>query len=335
MKNKRTALFLLVIFVLGGVGYYFKSCQDSTTTQTEEAALKKSAVFNADSAYAFTAQQVAFGPRIPGSKAHKACAVWIITKLKQYGATVIEQNFTANIYDGRNLPSKNIIGSINPTATKRILLTAHWDTRWVADKDSVNKDKPLDGASDGASGAAVMLEIARSIHAEALKPNVGIDFIFFDAEDYGETDDFPGNHDPKSWCLGSQYWAKNKHIANYSAYYGILFDMVGAKGAEFPFEMGSKMYASDVFTNVWHIGNRLGYSHYFLEQEGANITDDYVAVAETAKIPMIDILDFRVSNGQHDFGSYHHTHADNMSVIDKNTLKAVGQTTLQVLYQED
>lgn len=207
-------------------------------------------------------------------------------------------------------------------------MAAHWDSRPKADKDSVRTNEPIDAASDGASGAGVMLEIARVLSSTDKKPSIGIDLIFFDLEDLGSTEDVTGN----SWALGSQYWSKNIQPAGYRPYYGILLDMVGAKGATFPQEGSSLQYAQGLVQNVWNAAADLGYSQYFIQEPGAGVTDDHTAVNEIAKIQMIDIIDLK--NGNDVFPSYHHTHRDNLQIIDKNTLKAVGQTLLQVLYRE-
>lgn len=336
MKTNRIALFLLAIFIFSGVAVYFKSCQTTSSQESvpqEEITLNPAPDFNADSAYSFVEKQVSFGPRVPNTKAHKECATWLVAKLKQLGCEVSTQDFVATTFDGKKLNATNIIGSINPTATKRILLTAHWDARSVADKDSVDKNKAIDAANDGGSGVGVLLELARSIQQAKTKPNVGVDIIFFDVEDVGEPEDFKGEHGQNSWCLGSQYWASHKHKENYTAYYGINLDMVGAKGAVFPHEGTSMQYAPMIVRNVWDIASRLGYSNLFIDADGGGLVDDHVPVNDVAKIQMIDIIELR-PNDPKTFGAYHHTHQDNMSVIDKNTLKAVGQTVLTVLYQE-
>ena len=333
MKTQRTALILLSIFVLSGVAFYFKSCKKPAQTPTEEISLIPSPDFKADSAFAYVKVQVDFGPRVPNTKAHRECGDYLISKLKQFGCEVISQDFVATKYDGTKMNARNIIGSINPKAEKRILLTAHWDSRSIADKDTVDKKSPIDGANDGGSGVAVLLEIARSIQQAKQKPNVGVDIIFFDVEDHGEPEDYEGNHKVESWGLGSQYWAAHKHKENYTAYYGILLDMVGGKGAIFPHEGESMRYAPMIVRNVWDIASRLGYSTIFVDVEGGGLTDDHTAVNDVAKIQMIDIVELH-PNSPKFFWQYHHTHGDNITNIDKNTLKAVGQTVLSVLYQE-
>jgi hypothetical protein len=334
MNRSRIALILLILFVLSG-GYFWLSTSRSTSSTTASApTLVPSPDFIADSAYAYIAKQVAFGPRIPNSRAQEACRDWLATELKRHGWEVSLQEFTANRYDGLKMKGYNIIARYNPSVTKRVLLAAHWDSRSIADKDTVRQKEPIDAANDGASGVGVLLEIARQIAASPTKPNVGIDIVLFDLEDHGEPHDFTGNTSPTSWALGSQHWAANVMPAGYKPYYGILLDMVGAKGAVFPHEGSSMQYAPGIVRSIWATASDLGYSNYFLDEDAFGISDDHTAVNEVAKIQMIDIIDLRPMNGGYEFGSYHHTHQDNLQIIDKATLKAVGQTLLQVLYRE-
>lgn len=331
MNRSRIALFLLLAFALGGGYILWKPASEVPTT---EVTLVESPDFKADSAYAFVAQQVAFGPRIPGSEASQNTQKFLVAKLKSYGWTVTEQPFTAFRYNGKKLQGTNIIAQFQPAIAKRILLAAHWDARSIADKDSVRKNEPIDAANDGASGVGVLLEIARNLHEAKNKPAVGVDIVFFDLEDHGEPEDYTGEHKPNSWALGSQHWAANLVPANYRPYYGILLDMVGGKGAMFPHEGTSMQYAPGIVRSVWATAADLGYSQLFVDQDAFGISDDHTAVNEIAKIQMIDMIDLRASNGGFEFGSFHHTHADNLENIDKSTLKAVGQTLLQVLYRE-
>lgn len=308
------------------------SSSEQTSENNTGTVLVKAPVFSGDSAFFYTDKQVKFGPRVPNSSAHVKCGDYLVAELKRLGCTVTEQKFTATHYDGTKLNARNIIGSINPQATKRILLASHWDSRPVADEDPTNKKGAIDGANDGASGVGVLLELARVIQQAAQKPTVGVDLLFFDVEDGGNAaiakDKYTG------FCLGSQYWAANKHVPNYSAYYGILLDMVGAKGATFPKEAFSNQYAGEITRNLWNLASQLGYSAYFIQEDGAAITDDHLPVNETAKIPMVDIIHLQMNNPTKTFFDDWHTHEDDMRNIDPNTLKAVGQTLLQMLYQE-
>lgn len=291
--------------------------------------------FNADSAYAYVEKQVDFGPRVPNTPEHDSCGVWLASQLRSYGFEVIEQSGIVVSWDQKQLNMTNIIGQWNKDAKERILLAAHWDTRPYADRDSVDQNSPIDGANDGASGVGVLLEIARQISLS--DPGYGVDIIFFDAEDYGT---FEGksyesvNQMLNDWCLGSQYWAKNQPIKGYNAKYGILLDMVAAPNATFPKEGVSMQFAAPKVTAIWAAAEQLGYGSYFVKKLAGGITDDHTFVNNMAGIPMLDIIDMNTEGMYSSFGSFHHTHGDNMSIIDKNTMKAVGQTVLHAIYQK-
>ena len=313
------------------------------TTSPPAAHALKVPSFNADSAYAYTARQVAFGPRVPNSKAHIACGNYLVATLKRFGLTVREQPFQAMTFDGTQIKGRNIIAQFQPTAARRVALFAHWDTRPFADADKgALKNKPMDGASDGASAVATALEIARdlSLQPDSLAPNVGVDIMLMDAEDWGyeagtqeeKKDQLSETDGNSSWCLGSQYWAKHLVPAGYKAEYGILFDMVGAKDARFTREGSSREHARSVVDKIWNTAARLGYSDYFLFKDTPAILDDHVYTTQ-AGVPTVDIYDHPPFGDEY-FPPYHHTTADNMRIIDRKTLKAVGQTVLQVLYEE-
>lgn len=324
MKRTIYHILLLIISIV-----IFTSCSDSGKEEKQQMIVSEKKVvfptFNPDSAYAFVQEQVDFGPRIPNTKEHQLAGDRIIERLESYGAGLKVQSFEATTYDGVTLQLRNIMGSFNPSAKKRILLATHWDTRPWASKDAIDPTAKFDGANDGASGVGVLLEIARALGANN-KPDVGIDLLFFDGEDWGQENG--GN--PDTWCLGSQYWARNK--GNYTAYYGILLDMVGAKDAQFPFEGYSYQMAKKVLEKTWTSASKIGHGRYFVARREASITDDHYHVNMIAKIPMINILHNDLKNGY--FGDFHHTTKDNMSIIDKQTLKAVGETLLYVVYAE-
>ena len=291
--------------------------------------------FMADSAFLFCQKQCDFGPRSMNSEAHEQCGEWIASKFRAYGMTVTEQRASLKGYDGTSLKATNIIASYLPAQTDRILLCAHWDSRPWADNDpdEANWKKPVMAANDGASGVAVMLEIARLLAGDSLK--LGVDFVCFDAEDWGipqwsEAED-PGN----TWALGSQHWAANcpkQQAKNYR--FGILFDMVGGQGAQFYQEQVSLYYARNVVDKVWRAAQVVGFGSFFPMNEGIGITDDHVPVNKTAKIPCIDIIPYYPDCQQSSFGPTWHTVNDDMDHIDKNTLQAVGQTVVQVLFSE-
>lgn len=286
--------------------------------------------FNADSAYAYVAKQVEFGPRVPNTKAHKACGDYLASELGRFGAKVYQQEAMLTAYDGTKLEARNIIGSFDPDNSKRVMLFAHWDCRPYSDQDPdpANHRKPVDGADDGASGVGALLEIARQIGQKA--PEVGIDIIFFDAEDYG-TPEFVKDYTPDTWCLGTQFWAKKPHVPNYTAEYGILLDMVGSKNATFFKEYQSVRSAAPIVEMVWSAARNLGYGKFFINADGGAITDDHQYVISGRNIPCIDIINYD-PDSETGFASYWHTQKDNMDNIDRETLKAVGQTVLEVIY---
>jgi hypothetical protein len=333
MKNHKLQIAnykIQVFIVLLCMGLMGCPGTDKTKEQITKTERVPAPVFNADSAYEFISAQVKFGPRVPNTAAHVTCGDYLINSFKRSGAKVTVQSFEAKAYDGKKLQLRNIMASYNPEISKRIILAAHWDTRPFADQDPDKTfyNKPIDGANDGGSGVGVLLEFARAMNTFKSTPAVGVDLILFDGEDYGAPEEFEGTK-ANTYCLGSQYWVKNSHS---NGYYGILLDMVGAKDATFAMEGLSLQYAGSIVQNVWQTANMLGYSKYFIYRETGPITDDHAYVNEQAKIPMIDIIEFK--GGDNYFGSYWHTHNDNMSVIDKNTLKAVGQTLLEVVYNE-
>lgn len=300
--------------------------QDSTVSAPQ---------FNADSAYLYTEAQCAFGPRVPNTTAHERCGEFIAQKFKGFGTTVTDQRAELIAYNGTILKARNIIASANPEATRRILLCAHWDSRpWCDnDPDSSKWHQPVLGANDGASGIAVMLEIARQLQQQPI--DIGVDFICFDAEDYGtpQWDEQGLTDNSNTWCLGSQYWASLPHKDNYRALFGILLDMVGGRGSTFSQEGFSIDYAPGIVARVWDTAAQIGFGSFFPKRAGGYITDDHVPVNQIARIPCIDIVPY-FTDGSSGFGPTWHTANDNMEHIDKNVLKAVGQTVLQVLYNE-
>ena len=290
-------------------------------------------VFNADSAYSYTDKQVSFGPRVPNTPAHLACADYLTEKLKEFGADVIVQEAKVKAFDNTTLNIRNIIGQFQPEKNDRILLFAHWDSRPFADhdKDESMRDIPIDGANDGAGSVAVLLEIARHLNDNPTYP--GIDIIFFDAEDYGIPDHKQVQYKPDSWCLGSQYWGKNPHKKNYYARFGILLDMVGAPNAQFYREQYSLSFAPDMVDKIWNTAAHLGYGQWFNNNIGGYITDDHIYVHQYLKIPCVNIIQYDPTTNTN-FGHYWHTHNDTMENIDVNTFKAVGQTVMEVIYKE-
>ncbi len=326
----------IIVIIL--VGLFFSlscnSCQSKKQPISKVEYNKISPDFNSDSAYNFVASQVEFGSRVPGTKAHVECGDYLVSKLEEFGASVIEQKAVVTHYDGNKLEIRNIIGVYNPDAQKRILLFAHWDSRPFSDEetDPNNHNLPVDGADDGASGVGVLLEIARQLNTTPV--DLGVDVIFFDLEDWGQPSFSNKWIDGDWWCVGSTYWSKNPHIKNYKAQYGILLDMVGGANATFMKEGYSLQYASNVVDKIWSTALKLGYGNYFVPNRGGFITDDHLPVNQYNRAPSANIINLK-TNTNTGFAPYWHTQKDDMRNIDKNTLKAVGQTVLEVIYNDN
>lgn len=328
-KTILTAAAALMLAACGG--------SKQGTAQTTETALDVPS-FNADSAYGYVASQCSFGPRVMNSAAHDSCAVFLAEKFKTYGLDVKVQEGDSRLYDGTPIHLSNIMASTPDTDTDkpRLLICSHWDSRpWADhDDDSANHRTPIDGANDGASGVAVMMEIARLIQSDSLA--VGIDFVCFDAEDCGTPEwDAMAGYDANSWCIGSQWWAQHVEtdVPYYGKFrYGILLDMVGGSNCMFQKEAYSKYYAQNVVDKVWAAAARLGYGNYFKDEEGGAVTDDHLQVNK-AGIRCIDIIASDIDSEGH-FPSTWHTVNDNLQNINRQTMQVVGQTLLEVIYNE-
>ncbi|MGK0137138.1 MAG: glutaminyl-peptide cyclotransferase [Algoriphagus sp.] len=317
------------------------ACQSSSTEGTkidkkETKMIINAPDFDSEAAFLKVKKQLDFGVRVPNTKGHVSCGDWIVKTLADFNLEVQEQEFEAYSFEGKILKARNIIGSYNVTATKRILLAAHWDTRAVADQDTERKSQPIPGANDGGSGVAILLQIAEEISRSETKPDIGIDYIFFDAEDGGKPESFLGNsmNDYGGYLMGSEYWAKSPHKENYSAYYGVLVDMVGGYNATFYKDKISMRVAPSVVNKIWNTAASKGYGSLFLPSQGGDILDDHIPVIQHREIPMIDIIDQKI-NSEQVFYEHWHKHSDDLEAIDSNTLKAVGETLLQTLYNEN
>lgn len=330
MKTKYFFISLALLFVLGACNSPQKQAGKAPSPQRTIAVPD----FNADSAYAFIARQLSFGPRVPGSDAHSECALWLENKMKTYTNTLEVQSFKARAYNGKILRGKNIIASFNPENNKRILLCAHWDSRPYADHDpdKNNRNIPIDGANDGASGVGVLIEMARNFNRQL--PGIGVDIIFFDLEDYGPPEDDQSYGGEDHWGLGSQFWSNNPHKTNYRARYGILLDMVGVKDATFLQEGYSMMYAPSKVKKVWNVAAGMGYDDYFVDKPGGYITDDHYYVNKIINIPTINIIHLDNNSINGSFFEHWHTINDNIDHIDKTTLNVVGRVVMQVVYHE-
>lgn len=285
--------------------------------------------FSADTAMAFLKAQCDFGARTPGSEAHKQCGDYIVAQFRRFGLEVLEQTAPLKMWDGKTFQCRNLIAQYKPEATERIVLCAHYDSRpWCDhDKDEAKHNQPVMAANDGASGVAVLLEVARKL--SELNPSVGIDFVCFDLEDYGAPQNTPGAPgDGSDWCVGSRYWSENPHREAYAPVFGVLLDMVGGRGARFAHEYYSMQHAAPVVARVWAAARTAGFGDVFVNEQGGAVTDDHLNL-NAAGIPTADIISYYGEQGG--FGPTWHTADDTPENIDPATLRAVGQTLLQML----
>lgn len=336
MKRNYTFIPLFLLLIVAAVAcsnHSGKAANSANEAPATAGAPVNVPLFNADSAYQYIQTQADFGPRVPNTDAHKACGTFLAGKLEQFGAKVHNQYADLMAYDNTILKARNIIGSYNPESKRRVLLCTHWDSRPYADQDSDKKKHrtPILGVNDGASGVGVLLEVARQLQQQA--PAIGIDIIFFDAEDYGIPYFYKGTYKNDTWCLGSQYWGHVPHVENYNARFGILLDMVGGKGATFYKEQFSQRTAGKYVNKIWDAAHSLGFGRFFPKEKGTEVTDDHLYVYNLRQIPCVDIINYD-PNGDSGFGDFWHTTDDNMDIIDRATLNAVGQTVLEVIYRE-
>ncbi len=313
-------------FLMGAL--LFSACSSKPKTLDRPA-------FCADSAYAYIEKQMSFGPRVPNSKGHNDCAVWLIQKLRSFGAEVELQRGQMPDYRGNMQQIYNIIAHFTPSSSPRILLGAHYDTRPWCDEEENYSDRyyNVPGANDGASGVGVLLEVARQIGLRVADSTLTtpIDIIFFDVEDMGSPRFYTGQEREDTWCLGSQLWATNYVQRSNPQYrFGIVLDMVGAPDASFPREMYSTQYAGNYQQQIWSAAQKLGYGSMFNNQQSYPITDDHYYVNYIAGIPCVDIIHYDIRNAT-GFPHWWHTRNDNMDNISKSTLQAVGEVVMSQL----
>ncbi len=313
------------ILICAVVAAALSACGGKAADTTAIPKSEKTVEFNADSAYNYIARQVAMGPRVPGSEGHARCHGWITEQLSAMGATVELHDTVWQSPNGSKVEVRNIIGRINPDAPRQVMLAAHYDTRPWADRDAdpKNHNTAIDGANDGGSGVAVILEILRNYPKDS---KVGLTMLFLDQEDSGS---YEG--DDREWCLGSQAYAASLTPADSRPDYGFLLDIVGGRDAVFPREYFSEMMAPAVNNRLWAAAAAVGETSRFPDRIGGAVNDDHLYLLE-AGIPIIDIIE-----SQHpatgSFNPTWHTLDDNLENIDRATLRSVGVTVTHAIYR--
>ncbi|MBA4072091.1 MAG: hypothetical protein C0497_09690 [Gemmatimonas sp.] len=277
--------------------------------------------FDGDAALRYVAAQVAFGPRVPGTDAHRKAGDWIVEQMKQRGATVVEQTWTHTTRSGRTLPLRNILARFNPQAAERVLYLTHWDTRPTADAEMDPADQltPIDGANDGASGVGLFVALADAL--QKTPSAFGVDLLFVDGEDYGEFG--PPLVDV---LLGSTYFASHLPEPGYRPVFGVLFDMIGDADLRIAVEDHSAQRAPDVVERVWAKAEAMGRGDVFVRRSAGPITDDHIPLLDVG-LKVINVIDLDYGPGR----SYHHTLQDTMDKLSAASLKIVGDVALALL----
>jgi glutaminyl-peptide cyclotransferase len=303
------AALTLALLIAGG-------CQSHPVAHASSPGAVEFPAFDMDRAFGYLKAQCDFGPRVPNTQAHDDCRDYIIKELTPNVDKVDTQVFAyRDRKRGKRLMLTNIIGVINPTAAKKVMLFTHWDTRPTADQelDDVNKAKPIPGADDGASGTAVLLELARTFHDK--HPDVGVILLFVDGEDWGPDDD--------NMYIGAKFFAT--HPGDYRPQYAILLDMIGDRNLQIHREHYSEEHQPEIDNKIWGAAKDLGYTTSFVNDTKYEITDDHQPMND-AGIPAVDLIDFDYP--------YWHTLADTPDKCSPVSLKTVGQVCARVIYQE-
>ena len=326
---RRCLIYILPVLLLVSCG----------ATPKQQAQSLPQVAFDADSAYAFVAGQVAFGPRVPGTDAHNDCVLYLGRTLERLGAKVEVQTGEVMRYDGEWQHVANICAHLPAdsgyTDKPAILLCAHYDSRPWADQeeDYDRRMLPIAGANDGASGVGVLMEVACQWTSlkERKRP---LEIVLFDCEDMGTPAFYTGQQRQHTWCLGAQLWARGYQQSAGKQQslieYGILLDMVGDPNATFPREMYSEQYAGKYVDRIWRAAEQLGFAHRFVSSQAYPITDDHYYVNTIAKIPCVDIIHYQ-PNSETGFAWWWHTQKDDMSNISPNTLQEVGKVVMKVI----
>jgi len=316
--NRALVCLICAIITAGCVKEQPKPISDPPQQRSQQAT--PIPAFSGARAFELLVQQTSFGPRNPGSAGHSACLEFLVAEMRKHCDEVKLQELTHIGYQGERFRLTNVIASFNPKASDRILLCAHWDTRPRAENDEnkARRDDPIIGANDGASGVAVLLELASLLKQR--RPDGGVDLVLFDGEDYGTEGDI------NRYLLGSRYFAANKP-ANYSPRFGILLDMVGDKFLDLPKEQHSVKYAPDIVEMVWNKARQLGYPQ-FTDEVGDLVTDDHLPLNEVG-IKTIDLIDFNYPDPTNRFW---HSHKDIPENCSAESLEAVGTVLTHVVF---
>jgi hypothetical protein len=272
--------------------------------------------FDGERALSYVRTFMEFGARVPGTEAHRRAGDWIVNEMRLLADTVIQQTWWHRTQKGDTIPMRNILARFRPMADERILYVTHWDSRPVAEKsrDPAMMSQPTPGANDGGSGVGLFIELSN--HLRATPPQVGVDLLFVDGEDYGT---FSPDVDV---LIGSTWFAGNLPSANYQPLFGVVWDMIGEASLRIPQEAHSLRRAPEVVDRVWRAAADLGYGNVFVPTSTFEITDDHLPLLDKG-MRVIDVIDLDYA--------YHHTTEDTIDKISARSLKIVGDVAWRLL----
>ena len=274
--------------------------------------------FTGSAAFGYIQAQVGFGPRVPGTPAHEKMGNWLDSLLRQRADTVIVQSWSHLAAGRKTLPLRNFIARFNPTADKRLLLLAHWDSRPASDSPvSRDSSHAVLGANDGGSGVALLLGVADVL--KRTPPTIGVDLLFVDGEDYG---DF--TKAPTDVLIGSRYYGAHQ-LPGPGPLYAVLFDLVADKDLQIYQEGNSLVGAPEVVELVWDQAKDLGYAGYFIASPRHTLIDDHLEL-QKAGIRAIDVVDF-------DYPPWH-TQYDTIDKVSAASLQIVGDVAVALIRRE-
>jgi glutaminyl-peptide cyclotransferase len=275
--------------------------------------------FNGEAAFHYIEQQVAFGPRVPGTRAHESMAVWLDSLLRQRADSLVVQSWNHQTGDHKSLPLKNFIARYKPAATQRLLLLAHWDSRPVSDSPlSKDSSHAVMGANDGGSGVALLLGVADVL--KRAPPAIGVDLLFVDGEDYGDFTKAPADV-----LIGSRFYGAHQ-LPGPPPLYAVLFDLIADKDLQIYQEGNSLVGAPEVVQLVWDTAKDLGYSGYFIASPRHTLIDDHLEL-QKAGIRAIDVVDF-------DYPAWH-TQYDTIDKVSAASLQVVGDVAMALIRREE
>jgi hypothetical protein len=296
-------------------------------TACKDRGTRPQTAFSSESALGYVKTQLDFGPRIPGTEGHRRTGDWIVAEMRKRADSVVVQEWTHVTARGDTLPMRNVIARFRPQERDRVLYITHWDTRPVSDEatDPRQRQLPVPGANDGASGVALFLALGDAL--KKTPPEFGVDLLFVDGEDYG---DFSKDQDV---LIGSKYFAEHLPSAGYQPIFGVLWDMIGDRDLQIFQEGNSVQAAPEVVARVWRQADEMGYGRYFVPEVGTTVTDDHVPLIKKG-LRVIDVIDIdypRPTPPGQARVNYHHTPQDTFDKVSAQSLQVVGDVALGLL----